>query len=79
MRKKPPPDESYRKPGAGLACAEPAVAIPADAQQVDLEVDGRRVRLTNLLKVFWPELGITKRDLLQYYGLGNGSVCSSDA
>jgi bifunctional non-homologous end joining protein LigD len=25
------------------------------------------VRLTNLKKPFWPELGITKRDLLQYY------------
>jgi len=30
-------------------------------------VDGREVRLTNLSKVFWPNLGITKRDLLQYY------------
>ncbi|MEJ7606953.1 MAG: non-homologous end-joining DNA ligase [Bryobacteraceae bacterium] len=29
---------------------------------------GRRsVRLTNLEKLFWPELNITKRDLLQYY------------
>jgi bifunctional non-homologous end joining protein LigD len=25
------------------------------------------VRLTNLDKVFWPEMGFTKRDLLQYY------------
>jgi bifunctional non-homologous end joining protein LigD len=23
--------------------------------------------LTNLQKVFWPDLGLTKRDLLQYY------------
>ncbi|HEX7034624.1 MAG TPA: non-homologous end-joining DNA ligase [Pseudomonadales bacterium] len=31
--------------------------------------DGRacEVRLTNLDKPFWPELGLTKRDLLQYY------------
>jgi bifunctional non-homologous end joining protein LigD len=32
-----------------------------------LEVAGRRVALTNLRKVFWPELGLAKRDLLQYY------------
>ena len=25
------------------------------------------VQLTNLDKVFWPELGLTKRDLLRYY------------
>jgi bifunctional non-homologous end joining protein LigD len=25
------------------------------------------VKLTNLQKLFWPELGLTKRDLLQYY------------
>jgi bifunctional non-homologous end joining protein LigD len=30
-------------------------------------VDGREVRLTNLRKVFWPALGLTKGDLLQYY------------
>jgi bifunctional non-homologous end joining protein LigD len=30
-------------------------------------VDGREVRLTNLDKPFWPELGVTKGDLLQYY------------
>ena len=30
-------------------------------------VDGHEVRLTNLRKVFWPELGLTKSDLLQYY------------
>jgi bifunctional non-homologous end joining protein LigD len=34
---------------------------------VELEVGDRRVRLTNLDKVFFPELGATKRDLLQYY------------
>ena len=30
-------------------------------------VDGSEVRLTNLRKIFWPELGLTKGDLLQYY------------
>jgi len=29
--------------------------------------DSKQVRLTNLTKPFWPELGITKGDLIQYY------------
>jgi len=33
---------------------------------VDLP-DGNRLRVTNLWKVFWPELKITKGDLLRYY------------
>src|SRR5882762_6727653 len=37
------------------------------APSLDLDVDGRIVKLTNLGKLFWPDLGITKRDLLQYY------------
>jgi len=34
---------------------------------VDFDADGKTVRLTNLRKVFWPDLGVTKLDLLQYY------------
>jgi bifunctional non-homologous end joining protein LigD len=43
------------------------IIIPADRDQADLEIGGRTVQLTNLRKLFWPKLGITKRDLLQYY------------
>jgi bifunctional non-homologous end joining protein LigD len=48
--------------------SEPFV-LPATRgrSEVTVEVDGREVRLTNLEKVFWPETGITKGDLLQYY------------
>ncbi len=42
-------------------------AIPRDRASVVLEAGGRQVQLTNLNKPFWPELGITKGDLLQYY------------
>ena len=45
----------------------PTVKIPRDAQGVELDFDGRIVKLTNLKKLFWPELGITKGDLIQYY------------
>ena len=40
--------------------------IPA-AGAAKLCVDGKDVQLTNLDKPFWPELGITKGDLIQYY------------
>src|ERR671921_13282 len=45
----------------------PPVKLPADLNDVVLTVDGRDVRLTNLRKPFWPALGITKGDLIQYY------------
>jgi len=41
--------------------------VPRDQENVILEADGREVRLTNLRKIFWPELGLTKGDLLRYY------------
>jgi bifunctional non-homologous end joining protein LigD len=41
--------------------------IPRDQDVVVLNADGSDVRLTNLRKVFWPDLGLTKGDLLQYY------------
>jgi bifunctional non-homologous end joining protein LigD len=41
--------------------------IPPDQDNVILEVDGKDVRLTNLRKVFWTGLGLTKGDLLRYY------------
>lgn len=41
--------------------------IPRDRADVTLTVAGRDVRLTNLRKPFWPELGVTKGDLLQFY------------
>lgn len=43
------------------------LVLPKDKTALDLEVDGRVVKLTNLGKMFWPEQGITKRDLIQYY------------
>jgi bifunctional non-homologous end joining protein LigD len=44
-----------------------SIVIPRNTDNVVLEVDGFEVRLTNLRKVFWPQLGLTKGDLLQYY------------
>jgi bifunctional non-homologous end joining protein LigD len=57
-------------PNCAASCSrsrsEMAVRIPA-AGAATLRVGGRDVHLTNLDKPFWPELGITKGDLIQYY------------
>ena len=44
-----------------------AIEIPKDAMDVILRFGDRDVRLTNLKKLFWKKLKLTKRDLLQYY------------
>jgi bifunctional non-homologous end joining protein LigD len=36
-------------------------------ETVTIELDGKRLRLSNLNKVYFPESGYTKRDLLAYY------------
>jgi bifunctional non-homologous end joining protein LigD len=43
------------------------LVIPTDQDNVVLTVEHKEVRLTNLRKVFWPELQLTKGDLIQYY------------
>lgn len=41
--------------------------IPDSVDSCEVRCGARAVPLTNLRKVFWPELGKTKRDLLLYY------------
>jgi bifunctional non-homologous end joining protein LigD len=55
--------------GNGLPARKGArgVAIPQDVNDAEVKISARTVRLTNLQKVFWPEEGITKGDLLRYY------------
>ena len=44
-----------------------SLRIPRDRDNAVLTIGGKEVRLTNLRKIFWPDLGLTKGDLLQYY------------
>ena len=37
------------------------------AETINMELDGKRLRFSNLNKVYFPESGYTKRDLLAYY------------
>lgn len=41
--------------------------LPTDQDNVRVRLGRRTVPLTNLRKPFWEKLGLTKRDLLQYY------------
>jgi bifunctional non-homologous end joining protein LigD len=43
------------------------IKLPKTQTALELDLGGRLVKLTNLNKPFWPKLGVTKRDLLQYY------------
>ena len=44
-----------------------AIDIPSDADSCDIKYGTKKITLTNLKKVFWPNSGKTKRDLLLYY------------
>ena len=43
------------------------VVIPTDVANAQVKLGAKVVSLTNLHKPFWPELGITKGDLIRYY------------
>src|SRR5215218_158057 len=47
---------------------DPATSVvPRGVENAEVTAGGKPVKLTNLQKPFWPELGITKGDLLGYY------------
>src|SRR5271165_4071606 len=50
-----------------MSAARAVTLIPTDVSDITLCLGQRSVHLTNLNKTFFPELGLTKRDLLQYY------------
>lgn len=56
-----------KSPPAPSKVAIQSIKIPKNEVGLELNLGGRTVKLTNLPKPFWPELGITKRDLIQYY------------
>jgi len=44
-----------------------SVRIPRDRDTVEVRLGSKSVHLTNLRKVFWPDGGFTKGDLIKYY------------
>jgi bifunctional non-homologous end joining protein LigD len=66
-RVQPPPESSTASPGG-----PPEIRSLIDAGRrvrggVEIELDGRTLKLTNLDKVLYPKAGFTKADLIGYY------------
>lgn len=51
----------------GRVVREAVELLPEDAREAAREIDGHRLKFTNLAKVFYPDEGYTKRDVLNYY------------
>ncbi|HZP43914.1 MAG TPA: non-homologous end-joining DNA ligase [Candidatus Binatia bacterium] len=56
-----------RRAAPEVATAGAGRVVPRDLASAIVRLGDREVQLTNLTKLFWPELGITKGDLIQYY------------
>ena len=54
-------------PGRRRKTPAKRLVLPKDEINLEVTLEGKLVKLTNLAKPFWPKLGITKRDLIQYY------------
>jgi bifunctional non-homologous end joining protein LigD len=75
------PARVVRESPSGDMSKGPSVEITAEMRSViqtlealeqagkdgDISIDGRRLKVTNLQKVFWPDVGATKGDLLRHY------------
>ena len=71
MRTEVEPEEVVRETGLPAEETVPEskqeVLLPADKTELTLESDGRRLKFTNLNKVFYPADGYTKRDVINFY------------
>jgi bifunctional non-homologous end joining protein LigD len=61
--------ERMRRDKPVLECTMPIrnTGEPAPAPPLEADISTRELRLSNLKKVFWPNDGITKGDLIDYY------------
>ncbi len=50
-----------------VAAGDPPPELLPDVKEATLAIDGRTLKFTNLKKVFYPDEGYTKRDVLNYY------------
>jgi bifunctional non-homologous end joining protein LigD len=60
LRDDKPPEEVVREGG-------PPVVIREEKGKAIAEVEGREIKVSNLDKVLYPQVGFTKRDVIEYY------------
>lgn len=66
------PQECVRETGVQMSTPTEEVPqrqplLPEDQTEVVLTVDGRRLKFTNIKKIYYPQESYTKRDLINYY------------
>ena len=62
------PREVVRETGLNISePPAPPKLLPGDENEVSLTVDGRRLKFTNLKKIFYPQESHTKRDVINFY------------
>jgi bifunctional non-homologous end joining protein LigD len=61
------PAKYQTRRGGTPAPVSASVRLPRDRDTIEVRFDGKTVHLTNMRKLFWPDLGITKGDLVQFY------------
>ena len=62
-----PKDQAAGRPAGAAVAPKPTRTRKKHPLETILEEEGLHVELTNLDKVFWPELRYTKADLIEYY------------
>src|SRR3984957_9683091 len=70
LREDVKPAEAVREDAAAALAAE----LLADVKEATREVDGHTLKFTNLKKVFYPDEGYTKRDVINYYDAVSGLI-----
>ncbi|MCC6857615.1 MAG: DNA ligase D [Bryobacterales bacterium] len=65
------PAETIEEAAGAATAAEPPASpgplLPGDKEEVSLTIEGRRLKFTNLNKVWFPREGYAKRDIVNYY------------
>jgi len=79
LRNDQSPEECIREAGAGAAAvpaeAKPEVSLPLLAEGINetsLTIDTRKLKFTNLKKIYYPQENYTKRDVINFYDAVSG-------